>query len=366
MRLPSLVVFHRHGHRAPARNIFKSQNEIDLWSRLTPEAVTFDQLNNVLPVQNYPTNPLPRDLQTAPFGIITSKGIQHLEVIGALFAKRFVSSALSDHRAPLRSFATNYQRTQASGQSFIKGVLNASIKNLRSRDNTKFTTNVRRLAECSMSFYEGRAELAARLMKRVQSEPSFKALEARAEIREVAELMLAAIPHIHKGDKGTLDWLAAFDYFVCRREHSLLDSIPMHLLQAEDVVYKYMAERYGQYFTHRAHLAHFALPLLRDLETSVEFALGSDHGAVSHFSCHDVNVLGLLYAFEFDELDSGYWPAYGCTVTFVVTPDGNSQTDCQLELYLDQQDRPFVATTLGLLREKIISRMEKTISSESI
>ena len=423
--MSSLVVFHRHGHRAPARNVFKSVEESALWERLVAPASKLDALHALLPVQNHASNPKPHDLQTAPFGLLTGKGLMHLETTGAAFAARFTpdSQALTDPNAALLAYATNYQRTQASGQAFISGLLSSSVKHaarvrahaghgsssgsgsgsasgsssssgLASRWSAQ--QHVREMAKCSMQFYDGQPALSDRLIRQVQQSAAFRHAEAEPEVAAAAREIAAAIPGLVRESDQKLDWLGVFDFFVCRREHKLLQSVPAALLEHEAAVHRHMARRYQLYYTEPEFGARFALPLLRDLCSAAEAAAARPVGSAVFFSGHDVTLLGLLYALaaqqgagegagagagvgfasagraggEGPPLMDGFWPGYGSTLTFVVTPGGSgsgsgsgssSAREVGLRVFLDQGREPLLDTTVAALRRGVMARMERSL-----
>ena len=101
------------------------------------------------------------------------------------------------------------------------------------------------------------------------------------------------------------DWLVANDYFACRTANALEDTIPGSLLRHEAIVRCILAHRYGLYFAHPTKSAHFAVPLLVDIleslgegqtSTDTEVDSETDTGGVDVYSCHDVNLLGMLFA----------------------------------------------------------------------
>jgi hypothetical protein len=114
-RVLGYVLLHRHGHRAPERNIFQSTSEIDLWSSLLPLNEFINTLSERYPLLIHEKNQKPQfDVKTRPFGCITQKGVHHLHSIGQSLGQTFpylknISNA--------RVYATNYQRTQVMSLS---------------------------------------------------------------------------------------------------------------------------------------------------------------------------------------------------------------------------------------------------------
>ena len=363
----SLIVFHRHGHRAPAHNVHKlgqaAEAEAALWRQFLPSAAAFERLSTLHPISSHAGNPTPNDLQSAPFGILTNKGMQHLESTGGGFYRHFKAhDVFRAARATLQVHATNYQRTQASAQCFLVGIGAERGDNILAGSGGEETegardkrvpVRVRDIAKCSMAFYEGRPQLAQALLTRAQSTEGFLHMEARGEIKKATADMRLYLPGLTKGwpsDNG-FNWMAAFDYFACRQAHNLGSNVFPQLAQYEGLVRKHICARYGRYYSDPFHLAHFILPLLRDVQACV----GSGGGGLHIYSCHDVNLLGLLYALRalgsesgsalgpilganFPNLDAGYWPYYGTTITIDAGDD-------DLCIYLDQASEPICRLT---------------------
>lgn len=109
-RVLGYVILHRHGHRAPEKNIFQSISEIDLWTSLLPPGDLLEEYQERFPLLIHEHNQKPPfDVKTKPFGCITSKGVQHLQSIGMRLGEIFPPLiGLKNARV----YATNYQRTQ--------------------------------------------------------------------------------------------------------------------------------------------------------------------------------------------------------------------------------------------------------------
>jgi hypothetical protein len=109
-RVLGYVILHRHGHRAPERNIFQTTSEIDLWTSLLPSNELITSLQEQYPLRINEKNQKPQfDVKTRPFGCITQKGVSHLQSIGRNLCETFPSlKGIKNARV----YATNYQRTQ--------------------------------------------------------------------------------------------------------------------------------------------------------------------------------------------------------------------------------------------------------------
>ena len=76
------IIFHRHGHRAPAKNVLSasfdkavaSQEELSLWSKLMPSESLLRRITSSFELDIHDENPIEPDRLNFPFGAITSKG----------------------------------------------------------------------------------------------------------------------------------------------------------------------------------------------------------------------------------------------------------------------------------------------------
>lgn len=112
------AIFHRHGHRAPAKNIFNTKEEVDLWTSFCYRQSDKSMLNTRYPVVQHLENAAPPDVTHEPFGCLSVLGSNHLTKVGASIGKRFPSLAqlhnMSDNPV-ITAVSTNYSRTQVSG-----------------------------------------------------------------------------------------------------------------------------------------------------------------------------------------------------------------------------------------------------------
>jgi len=342
----SLVIFHRHGHRAPAHNVYRSADEVALWSSLAVKSQTLERLSASVCVENDPINPPPRDSLTAPFGMLTERGQLHLQQVGHSLRQLF-KETIEVHR--LRCFSTNYVRTQVSAQSLMVGLLGLEDDNTPSTiqpQAQQHTIRVRPMSTCSLSFFDGQESLAESLIKRAQDGKAFRELNSHRTIAEVVSTMRRQLQHVDKPD-GTFNWLSCFDYFVCRREHGL--AVSPGLADLDPVVAKIITTRYKIYFEEEpVLLALFVLPMLEEL------VVGLRQGRLTLFSCHDVNVIALLFAFKYPALldpDSSFWPGYGSTLSFESRHD-------EVSAYFN--GACFAQFTITQLEQEIMQPMRKT------
>ena len=117
------VLLHRHGQRAPIRNIFKTNHEIDIWNSLLPSNLLLNSLDFKFPtvsLQRYKditntttgipsTSFLQYDIKYKPFSCLTTIGINSMIEIGKEIKKNF---PLINQSKNLRIYSTNYHRTQ--------------------------------------------------------------------------------------------------------------------------------------------------------------------------------------------------------------------------------------------------------------
>jgi Histidine phosphatase superfamily (branch 2) len=107
------IIFIRHGHRAPGRNIMQEADslaEIKLWK--SHIFSSDQQKNSTVAVKQHPINGIARDLATRPFGCITTKGREHLQTVGRNLSA-FFPDLKNVKNENLLIYSTNYQRTQA-------------------------------------------------------------------------------------------------------------------------------------------------------------------------------------------------------------------------------------------------------------
>ena len=228
---------------------------------------------------------------------------------------------------------------------------------------------MRHIEECSLSYYEGRPAVAQALIRRVQQTPAFRELEGRAEVKEAMWLFRDAFPGVAKGwpSDGNFNWMACYDYYVCRREHSLMNTALPLLRPIEALVCDHIAARYELYYTDPVHQAFFCAPMLADIDRAITQALASRKPALFFFSAHDVNLLALMYALQHPALADidgpRYWPAYGTTLTFELSQE--QQQEAVVRVTLDQEKDSFREFSQGQLRE-LLRNMQEIIATTSL
>jgi hypothetical protein len=230
----------------------------------------------------------------------------YLKEIGEITANKF-PLLKSVHPKNIKIFATNYERTQVSAQMFLSGLLPNDID----IKHNPIEIKVQNILECPMSFYEENILLANKYFSEVQSSPSFQELEKDPLIIEAKIKMISYFP-ILSTEKG-FDWLAAFDYYTCRKAHSL--DIIKELEKYEDIICNHMALRYQLYYKHKEHLSAVVSPILQGLHEALNINNNDNNElSLTVFSGHDVTLLSLLHSLSANCVNNSFWPYYGNTI----------------------------------------------------
>lgn len=103
------VFFHRHGHRAPIKNIFKSPLEFKLWESMLPDSSAVQDLSVKYPIVTHESIVTQPDCQSKPFGYLTKPGMDHLKLTGRKAREMFPSL---ENISTIEAYSTNYRRTQ--------------------------------------------------------------------------------------------------------------------------------------------------------------------------------------------------------------------------------------------------------------
>ena len=355
------VIFHRHGHRSPAKSLLAG-GDVETWLPLLLSKNTLDELANRFPVVSHTSNGEPKDVVSHPFGCLSNKGFAHLVERGRAMGQKF-PFIRGLHPSCFRVYATNYQRTQLSACGLLSGLMKEPTSNKRT------VINVRPMAACSMSFYDGHSDRALGMIKKTQATKMFRDVEDSEPVVRVKTAFANKWPRVllKSPDLKTFDWPAAFDHFACRRAHKLPvwlgDTGDIHEGEGYDkldaFISHHMSSRFWLYYQDHEHIAAVAKPLLVDLLQSLTDPAGgpveqdanipssgnsttsssanvntlatnanSTNSLLTIFSGHDVNLLSLLTALGSDfigkDAPSGYWPEYGDVIYFQL--QGDQQT----------------------------------------
>jgi hypothetical protein len=202
------AIVHRHGHRTPSSNLFRSQAEADFWTTFLPSEEEVKAVTSRCRVSSN-LEP-PKDLASAPFGLLTAKGLRYMRGVGAAIAERFPALR---RPASITAISTNYNRTQMSCQAVLAGM-----------DLLDQTVEVKASDQCPMSTFDSNPAASREIFKRVQERPPFsRAVDNTAAVRQALSGM---VPELALHRSG-FDWFGAFDYFTCRRGHDMALSAEM-------------------------------------------------------------------------------------------------------------------------------------------
>jgi len=344
------IIFHRHGHRLPMKalggpGITSVYEEVKLWKQFLPDEFRLEKLKTKIPIQQHPNNDIPRDLRNEPFGRITKKGMDALNKKGNSLRSIITSTSIKNiNYNNVKVYATNYQRTQISVQELLHGLFDQFVDN--NDNDVKIPIIVRDIKSCSMSYFDGKPNLAYSLITKVQSTDKFKEIENDSKIIKVKEIMTKITPLI-VGSKG-FDWMAAFDYFACRRAHDI--KIHDDLVAYENIVRQHLINRYDVYLNHHEKFGNFVFPMIQDINDQIkEFDIKDcniNSPCLAVFSCHDVNILGLLYALKANMIKNAtFWPYYGDTI--ILERDASNKinvyyNDKPLEMTINNDNRTYI------------------------
>lgn len=162
-------------------------------------------------------------------------------------------------------------------------------------------------------------------------------------------LALTSILNIYILDislKG-INWIEAADHFICRSSHDLpLAKFSDHetdpqaevALQAlSHPTLAHLSWRFRQWYDNKALLAAVAAPVLREIlnqmETTTQGRTSTRRPFVV-YSCHDITILGILYAINAEVLrnDERFWPPYGSHLAFELVRCGDGSHVIRLVL----------------------------------
>ena len=125
-RIPrALIIFHRHGHRSPSKNIIPNNdgrsnelcpNESKMWARLCNITDSADSLDKLHPITIPPRIKVPNDMVSFPFGCLTTLGLKCLDLQASSLCNLFPYLKSFDVNYGQNAFicCTNYKRTQVN------------------------------------------------------------------------------------------------------------------------------------------------------------------------------------------------------------------------------------------------------------
>ena len=209
---------------------------------------------------------------------------------------------------------------------------------------------VRDQSQDILNAYDRDPELMRSLVIQAYNKTDFKEKD-KVATQEIARPIKEHIGGVDGGVKGgdiegRVDWIHLADHFVCRGRHGLglttmegkedqtdeVREAEKEMEKYEDIVKEHLVWRFGKWFGEKELLNQVGGPMIREVAQSVgkggELAVGVvGKGGTKKFnvySCHDVSLLGILYALKADvvERDKMYWPDYGSWISFEVWDDG--------------------------------------------
>ncbi|CAM9348587.1 unnamed protein product [Choristocarpus tenellus] len=322
-----VILLHRHGDRSPLRGHapdeelptvgqggqFDHTKDLDAawWRERMVPLHELQRLGQLYPI-DLPNMESQRDAHSAPFGCLTSLGLNHLRHIGKDLRLRYCEHGLGKTR--IEAFSTNYHRTQLSAQGLLDGML-------AGRGGVPVV--VMPLEDNFLNNFESKGAEMTRLMRGVEARASFKEIEeAVGGPLKSALHQLAPMVFPIESD-GRFRWMMAADYFWCAQSHGL--DVPAQLGALSSATIEHLAWRFSQFYGDRELLRAMSGSLLSNiLERASRVGSGAKSPAMGVedivcFSCHDVTIMSLLYALQSDLVKAkGYWSPYGSTIMLEV------------------------------------------------
>lgn len=299
--------------------------------------VDLADLAQFFPVRN--ANAKTFDSIVYPFGVLTQRGIRQTHERGILLRQRYgaflqpllqqQSASAERHSsrqrrrrrnedpdaAPVTAVASNYTRTQVSGQQVLSGLLATS-----DTDAEHFVPiHVGPCATCDIGVFESSNGLLSS-MQSVFASTAYA--EREAALRDVSGALIQAIPYFQPvpvdgikhvvaehgyGPGSRFLWIRAFDYFHVYRANGL--PILPSVAHLEAITHSHLLWRFRTLYSH-AHILRLGVggllqTLLRNIDAVVSQPSHSSPLAPSSsaspqplhlFSGHDVTLLPLLLA----------------------------------------------------------------------
>eukprot|EP00752_Nemacystus_decipiens_P012088 g10717.t2 len=357
----ALLIFHRHGDRSPLRGhtpdeelarpaepaarcnastgttegegataasdgvATAAKTAEEFWRRQLVPGEDVERLDDLYPVRRSPGEAVPPDEESAPFGCLTSVGLQQLRDRGDRFRREYLGDGIIDS-SRVRVFSTNYRRTQLSAQGFLDGFLGGK---------GGVSVVVRPRAEDFLNQWESRGHEMYERMMVLESGAAFR--ETEENVGGPLKRQLNALdPELFPLPQGgRFRWMMAADYFMSARARGLVVAPELDALGTSTI--RHLVWRFGRFYRDEEMMRIMVGPLLSHmLECAADSEMtqsGSGYSAVPRSgsgvrslsrvvssSCHDVTVLALLYAMEAHLIENeDYWPPYGCTIAFAIS-----------------------------------------------
>lgn len=120
------ILLHRHGQRAPIRNIYNNINEVNIWNSFLPNNLILNNLDEKYPTKRDLNIKEQYDLKIKPFSCLTLIGINYMINIGKQVKEKF---PLINKGKIINVYSTNYHRTQVK-ERFIIIIMIINISSL--------------------------------------------------------------------------------------------------------------------------------------------------------------------------------------------------------------------------------------------
>jgi Histidine phosphatase superfamily (branch 2) len=305
------------------------------------------------------------DVARNPFGFLTSKGVQQLASNGQRFFNRYNNHAhhlpgCQQWKSPqdfldtwnVQIYSTNYLRTIMSVQSFLDGMFGTqcydpcfiqdrkydtsiqketripSLSSLRRNESDVpplATIQVRDLRNDPLNAFDRNPGLISELVSEVMMSQDFQLRDGKAAslAARLANILPGLVRHPKPGGSNTdytsrapsgINWVEAADHFVCRTAHNLTltkfsdfesDEYEQTLQAMSYPTLAHLSWRFRKWYQHERLLAVIAAPPLREIANQMvrtpHLSMIERHPFVI-YSCHDITILGLLYAIGADFL----------------------------------------------------------------
>lgn len=327
--------------------------ESQFWQDKLPCPQRIQELQKTFPKRSTQNSSSYLDTKRLPYGFLTQKGLDQCFQQGQHFYQKYSSQDDEYRKKNLSVYSTNYLRTVTSVQSFLQGYFSTSsttttTSNSHNNTDTTIPVQIRPLIHDPLNAFDRNPKLIQQFVSQIiQKQPQFIHHEHQVGI-PLAQQLVQVLPGLQHSKAGfsrqtptAINWVDASDHFICRKAHnlSLTQYTALHdfaedknqgatntvLHELEKPVLQYVAWRFRQWYQYPPLLAIVTAPLLRSIYQQATTPSNTKLNTTSLqdqevdpmviFSCHDITLLGLLYALkapqvqkDSDALD--FWPPY--------------------------------------------------------
>jgi Histidine phosphatase superfamily (branch 2) len=379
-------MFIRHGDRTPTRPMSpenRREEEAAFWVSRLPVPNSWQVLKDFSTHFPIHTDGQFFELKRNPYGFLTEKGLHQLNEHGKRFRARYLRHGLQESERGLsfeqmwsvKAYSTNYLRTVLSVQSFLSGLFDVSrglpdssqpgIRQVDPNQPKEYwpesstdtgssprsshgppiaSVIVRDIQEDPLNAFERYPDLVERLSMEVMSSAAFRYYDGKAA--PLAARLASHLPGLVKDrtsdyaamSPSGINWIEAADHFICSSSHDLpLAQFSDHKTDPQTEVtlqalshptLAHLSWRFRQWYNNKALLATVAAPPLREILHQIETTSqdrSSSRRPFVVYSCHDITILGILYAINAEVLqtDERFWPPYGSHLAFELVRCGD-------------------------------------------